>query len=72
MAVVHSKSEMEHPHFTSIEVSKKCQAEWSALGSEGRKKYQDMSTEDKTRRTNEMEAELKQCQESKENEPNKR
>ena len=39
---------MAHPRFTSIEVRKKCEAEWNALASEGRKKYQDMSAQDKT------------------------
>jgi hypothetical protein len=48
---------MEHPLFSSIEVRKKCDEEWRALGSEGRKKYQAMSAEDKTRYTKEMEAE---------------
>ncbi len=54
---------MEHRHLTSIEVEKKCLADWKALGSQGRKKYEDMSTEDKTRHTKEM---------GKENEANKR
>jgi hypothetical protein len=48
---------MEHPCFSSIEVRKKCDEEWKALGSVYRKLYEDMSAEDKTRHTKEMGAE---------------
>jgi hypothetical protein len=67
----HARVSMANPQFVSHEVEKKCAAEWKALGREGRKKYQDMSAEDKTRHTKEMEAELNSETEIKEKEPNR-